>query len=353
MLNARWVASFRIGWQSGQHLMLQRAILGVLFLLAIAVGAVPSARPQISCGDTLGPGGKFAATADIGPCADDPALTIVGSVKVDFAGHELACDSATKVGIEILGKGAKVENGAITGCDDAITVGGEGKHKLTRMVVRGIEGHGFFLTSDGNKLKECAVADAQNDAIRLVDASKNAVTDSHVARIDGTGIQVDASHGNKFKRVSAAAVDRGFVVMGDRNKFDDCQVMAASVLGVDLLGSRNRFKEFSVVDTATGFVFASGSANTLTRCRIVAAIVHGIIVKSGVAGTAINKCHVIRSLLDGIVLEDGATGSVVKKNVVLHSRGTDAVDGNVDCGSNTWASNTIGDSQPPAGGCVE
>jgi len=325
----------------------------MFLLLAVALGAAPAAHAQISCGDTLGPGGKFEATADIGPCSQDPALTIVGSVKVDFAGHELSCDSTMKNGIEIEGKGAKVENGAVTGCDDAITVGGEGRHKLTRMVARGIEGHGFLLTSDGNKVKECTVADGNDIAIQLMSADKNAITDTHVARIDDNGVQLDESHRNKLKRVSASAVHRGFVVFGDGNKLDDCRVMDTIARGAVVGGDGNRLKEFSAVRVQTGVWLDAGIGNRLTKCRIADASLQGIAVRSGAVGARVEKCQVIGGMYDGIVVESGATGTIVKKNVVLHHDRTDAVDENASCGTNMWTSNTIGTSDPPAGGCVQ
>ena len=70
----------------------------------LATAALASPAPaQISCGDTLGPGGTFTATSDIGPCVENPAVRIVGAVKVDFAGFEVTCDANTSVGILVEG----------------------------------------------------------------------------------------------------------------------------------------------------------------------------------------------------------------------------------------------------------
>ncbi len=324
-------------------------------LLAIMLASASAVQAQIACGDTLGPGGKFVASADIGPCPDDPALTIVGSVKVDFAGHEVICDSTAKVGIAISGKGAKVENGGVVSCGNAITVGGEGKHKLTRMVARAIAVHGFTITSDGNKLKECVVAvSGAGDGFRLTGANKNAIADSHASRVGMNGVNLLQADGNKFKGVTSSSHDGiGFAIDGENNKFTDCSATAVHI-GVRVAGDANLFKDVSAASCGdTCFEILDGIGNKLTSCASVASDSDGIVLRAGASETTVNKCHVIRSASSGILIEDGSSGSLVSKNVLFHNDGLDAEDANAACGTTTWKSNSFGTSSPAAGGCIQ
>ena len=45
---------------------------------------------DIQYGDTIGPGERVKLTQDIGPCADDVVITVVGPAVLDLNGHTIA-----------------------------------------------------------------------------------------------------------------------------------------------------------------------------------------------------------------------------------------------------------------------
>lgn len=153
----------------------------VLLLTAARAGA------QVDCGAVLGPGGSFVATDDVGPCVEDPAVTIVGPVEVDFAGFRVACElTASNEGIVIEGKGAKVSNGSVTNCELGVRVAGEGRHVLVQMSAEDNEGRGFVVDSDGNKLEHnLAFRNGEGSTFSKGVSSANSGTAAHGYYLNG------------------------------------------------------------------------------------------------------------------------------------------------------------------------
>src|SRR5262249_45516133 len=98
-----------------------------------------------SCGDTIGPGGNYILTADVGPCSTNPALTIAGPVGVSLGGHTVYCrpgrDSGT--GILIRESGVRLASGSIEGCATALHAEGASENEISRIKATGITLSGF------------------------------------------------------------------------------------------------------------------------------------------------------------------------------------------------------------------
>jgi hypothetical protein len=69
--------------------------------------------------------GSFELTASL-DCATDPALTVVGPVRLEMNGFRIVCTLNTLDGIIVQGTGAKLSRGAVSGCDEGIRGPGGG-----------------------------------------------------------------------------------------------------------------------------------------------------------------------------------------------------------------------------------
>lgn len=122
-----------------------------LGLTLLASSGASNPAHAISCGDTLGPGGSFKLDVDLVDCPRDaPALTIVGPVRVNMAGHSVSCgEDANDSGIEITGRRARLSNGEVTGCVDGVLASGLGQHVIWKVTSTQNSNYGFRLVGGG------------------------------------------------------------------------------------------------------------------------------------------------------------------------------------------------------------
>jgi parallel beta-helix repeat protein len=226
---------------------------GMLLTAAIAV-ADPVAP---SCGATVGPGGSYELTADVGPCdpALGPALNLVGPVTVDMGGHAVTCAGSTELtrGIGVSGAGAALANGAVTGCDQGVELLGDGGHRVERVTVTGYTERGFGISAhgDGNVV-------ARNRVRTCLDGSLD--EESAIA----ITVQGD---GNVLRRnvIRPNSCGSGIVIGGDDNAITGNDVGVATEDGYVVNGSRNTLKR-NVLEYAHFFGFAvAGADNVLAR----------------------------------------------------------------------------------------
>ena len=78
---------------------------------------------DIQCGDTIGAGERVKLAHDIGPCSGGPAITVVGPAVLDLNGHTVAGNGDID-GIVLEGKKARIMNGTVIGCYNAVVVMG-------------------------------------------------------------------------------------------------------------------------------------------------------------------------------------------------------------------------------------
>lgn len=191
-----------------------------------------SAAHVFSCGDFIGPGGKHELTADVGPCDDDtgPALTVIGKTDLNMNGFHVFCEdlngNATAEalgvpdGIVVIGRDAKIENGSVTGCDDGLSLEGEGKHNVKNMHTYGNKGDGMDVESAKNKLEKNTLKDNGDDGFD-VDGDDNEFKKNAVDNNGDNGFSINGAR-NKIKENSSNGnKDRGFDVDGDDNEVKD------------------------------------------------------------------------------------------------------------------------------------
>lgn len=122
-----------------------------VLLSALVLGACLSSTAfALDCGDRIGPGEKVVLRNGIGPCPNP--LTIEGPATLDLNGHQLTCEGVgLGVGIKVVGRGARVRNGSVFACSVAVRVAGEGRHRISDLLV-GSSTMGVEITSDRNKI---------------------------------------------------------------------------------------------------------------------------------------------------------------------------------------------------------
>lgn len=224
---------------------------GASILLAWSAAAFAAEPIAPACGDTIGPGGSYVLSADVGPCgvSVDPALTVVGPVTVDFGGHAVSCDGDDGLppGIVVLGGSAVLSNGSVRGCADAVGVTGDG-HRVERMTIDGygdaartglaVHGHGNTLAR--NRLRTCPKLD-EFDARAISVAGNGNVLRRNVVRQNGcgSGFQITGDDnllvGNNLDFVQ----DDGYGIRGDGNVLRRNVVRGASYFPVFVDGAEN------------------------------------------------------------------------------------------------------------------
>lgn len=225
--------------------------LGITLGLAagVVVAMSPLAHAQLACGGTVAKGQTVTLTADLGPCdgtSDDSAVIIEGIL--DLGGRTVSCgdtslDGEVPDGLYLRGSKAQVRNGTVTGCDDNVWVGGNGKHTVQGITSTAAVGDGVYVAStspknrltgntivsngdDGvecrgtkNKIEGNTVNDNAEDGIDLPEADKNKVVGNTTTGNADDGIE--ATNGTKNKilaNTSTANGDYGIGVGGDKNK---------------------------------------------------------------------------------------------------------------------------------------
>jgi parallel beta-helix repeat protein len=189
-----------------------------------AFAASSNARASnLNCGDTLA-SGSFLLETDLTCPSGSVGLYITGAANLDMGGHTITMAIAgTGRGLVVTGVGAKVQNGAVTGCDRGIDVSGGGSNRFSDLQVNGnnigmvIQGStqnrvldsqfndnavvGIFVgSSDHNHFQSLEILRTSGigpaAGIRLVSADQNSITRSTVSQSLCTNISMEDSSKN-------------------------------------------------------------------------------------------------------------------------------------------------------------
>lgn len=220
-------------------------------LLAAAVAAATPVAP--ACGDTLGPGGSFELTADVGPCDPSigPALNVVGPVTVDLGGHTITCTDSTQLGrgVGVSGSEAALANGLVAACDQGIELLGDGGHRVERVIVEGYTSRGFGIAarSDGNvvarnRIRTCLDHSFDEpDAVGITVAGDGNVLRRNVVRPNscGSGVVVGGAGNALTGNDVGTASEDGYVVTGNGNSLKRNVLEYAHFFGFEIAGDDN------------------------------------------------------------------------------------------------------------------
>jgi parallel beta-helix repeat protein len=263
----------------GRSLSIALVLLG----LALVGGPLAPARAaEIECGAVLGPAGTFVLEADLGPCAESPALT-VRSATLDMAGFAVSCASSnTGTGVLVDGKKAAVSNGIVTGCGVGFEVQGvkntlsenhaignlgggfvifDAKHRLTNNEAA-LNSIGFGIAGSKNTLTENVAENNEVAGFGIVFGEKNRLVGN---RAQGNGSESFPDEGDGFQIFddrtlladNTAAGNRGvgFLIGSDKNRASG-NLATLNQIGIRILReheSNALSRNIALSNTADGF----------------------------------------------------------------------------------------------------
>jgi parallel beta-helix repeat protein len=312
--------------------IIARPPFGTPAALALLVLAAEPAL-ALECGDVVT---GFARLDRDLICTDDPALTVDGGL-LDLAGFTLVCDHpppppvppATSVGVLLEGQGARLRNGAVTGCFLAVQVAGDGGHTV-RNLTASAAGRGVLVESDGNRLLHSRILRALDDAAVQVDGSDNLLRGNEVAGAADQGFEINGSD-NRVVDNRIAAVAEGVQLLGERNHVLRNQIIGASDRGIDVRG----------LEEPTGA--------HLIAFNLIVDGVDGIATLENSNGNRISRNRIYRNSDQGIFV--GTLDNTITRNQAQLNL-TDLQDNTAGCDANLWRDNTF-DTSVSDSDCIE
>jgi parallel beta-helix repeat protein len=299
--------------------------LAMTALAPLLVWGTSPAQAQPDCGDPLGPGGHIALYGDVGPCATDPALTIVGPVNVDLNGFTVSCAGAT-TGIVVEGVNARVQNGVVEDCEEGVVVEDDGHHRLLKLTVTSTQDQigdlGFRVNSDNNHLVD-NWADAFNGEGFRIEGDDNRLTNNHATDNFNHGFRIRGENNQLVNNHAENNVGEGFRLDDDGNHL---------------------INNVALDNADEGFRIRDGLDNTLVNNRAenngTSDGEPGIRIQED--GNTLRSNAFIGNFGEGILVKDGAENNRITHNVASGNVGTDLVDENPDCDDNQWSKNRFG-----------
>lgn len=187
-----------------------------IFWMALGIGSLvvvgglftPTQGGAISCGDTLGPGGKFVLTADVGPCPGT-GLT-VDSAKLEMAGFTVSCSGPGFNGVSVIGTGAVVKNGIVTGCQNGFDIQGSG-HRLKGNAAIGNIEKGFEVGGDNNKLRKNS-ASGNGDEGFDTSGDNNQLKRNNASGNSHNGFDIQSSNNTMKKNIANGNGSHGIII---------------------------------------------------------------------------------------------------------------------------------------------
>lgn len=132
-------------------------------ILGPGLSRVPPAAEagHIVCGQTLGPGSRFVLDSDVGPCSNNPILTVIGPTTVDLNGFKVISTPPpggpypSRSALVVGGRSAILLNGTVHTWGAGVVLMGSGNHIVLRVTAEGMKpapSGGFFVKSSNNWL---------------------------------------------------------------------------------------------------------------------------------------------------------------------------------------------------------
>lgn len=278
-------------------------------ILVLAIGPALA----VECGETVT--GRARLDRDL-VCTTDPALTVDGG-RLDLNGFTVVCDHAPdqpSVGVLLESRGARLRDGAITGCVVAVWVGGSGGH-IVREVTASASNQGVFVESDGNRLLDSHVLRGRDDAAVQVDGSNNLLRANDLVGSLDQGFEINGND-NRIVGNRIGGVVEGIQLMGDGNHVLRNQIIGATERGIEVRQGAHVIKRNLIADGGLDGValLSDGHGNEISRNAIYGHGDQGLFV-----GTFDNTLEGNRVLLNAI----------------------DVTDATPDCDANLWRNNVF------------
>lgn len=328
--------------------------LARLTLAALAALLMTEPCAALTCGENITDAQTL--TADL-VCTTGTGLLIRDGGSLDMNGFALRCDTSMTNGIELIGKGSSLSNGAVIGCSIGVLVNGN-KEKI-RNVVASDGSTGFSIVNVDNQVQDCAAVGNDNRGF-YVGAPRNSLsgivargnggagvtifgTDSKLSdlTISGGGTNVPgielSGQDNQIRKARIAGASIGVYVSGTSNQISEITSLNHTDAGMQVFGSTNQVKNSVAIAAAsanTGFVLY-GTGNSISGCRSTGS-------KVGISSTgsqqAVSSNKVFGSAETGVFV----TGSenVIKKNFAIGSGTVDLHEDVAGCANgDVWTKN--------------
>src|SRR5262245_36916702 len=232
---------------------------------ALVLAALPGhASAGFTCGGTVWPGGTVTMATDISACSTNPALTIVGPVTVEMAGHHFECIGLNQTGINIIGTGAVVKRGLVfAGCQHQIVLAGSGYHEIDEMFGHqagdnptGANAVTILVFSDHNVVRRSVAATSGGDGIQVV-GSENVIRDNYVVNSGRDGVRVLGDVNGLYNNLVTLSHVDGFHLMAgsDNNALTNNTAVANVGAGFRSTTVGSRFSGNGSVGNGFGFSF--------------------------------------------------------------------------------------------------
>ena len=132
-----------------------RSFCLISLCIVLMMVLVATSSWALECGDTIGPGEVVTLDEDIncpltGPAF--PALILESSSILNLGGYTIDCGTGLRTGIQMEGGGSVVKNGTVTRCENAVVVGGDGGHIVTKVTATDTFGSGVSVRSSNNEI---------------------------------------------------------------------------------------------------------------------------------------------------------------------------------------------------------
>jgi parallel beta-helix repeat protein len=309
---------------------MKSAVMGVFLagvvVLGVAAGPGSARATVLPCGGTVGPGGTVVMSSDILFCADSLALTVVGPVVVDMAGHTVSCSPAfSNTGIFVEGKGAVLKNGMVRDCSFGVLLAGVGSHQLLDMDATSNSNAGILVAGAHNFLSHNNALDGDGDGFQIFGTS-HVLSNNVASNNSGTGFFIEPGATlNQLSGNIASTNYIGFVSAGGQGKFS---------------------LNLAISNIHDGFTFVGSGGDQLVSNTAARNGFDGFLIEG--PNTILNGNRAFDNVSTGITLDTLSAHSLVNANIAV-GNGVDLIDENVNCGTNTWIHNIFGIGAP---GCV-
>ena len=281
-------------------------LLGIIATaIVVSLAANLSPAHAVSCGDTLGPGGRITLTADLS-CVASPALTVEGPFTLDLNGHRLSGGD-----IHVRGRSASVLNGTVD------------------------SGRVWVQDGIGHRLQKLNISYGSI----LMEVDRSVLRDSTLQR-DNTLVTV-IGDSNRLLNNSLTYAEDGISVFGDKNTLQG-NVVTETTDSINVWGDNNTVN-LNVVTNSSDGISLGGDGNRLSRNTVFNVEDQGISVTGNDNGLSRNTTN---DNGYGITIWSG-TNNAVSSNLATGNRSFDleGVDATT-CTDNVWRRNVFATATP-------
>jgi len=207
---------------------------GLVMILGLAASPSPVVAGHITCGAVLGPGGTFTLDSNVGPCANDPVLTVV-SATLNLNGFTVSGTGGNTC-IQVNGTRSTLRGpGSVQSCHRGVVMAGDGRHVVQDVLSEFHTNNGFLLASNDNRLTHNTSRSNMFVGISIGTSQGNLLTGNTATSNGVFGLEIV---GTSHHLVNNTATDNGvtgFLLLGNDNKLESNFAANNDTNGIEVL----------------------------------------------------------------------------------------------------------------------